>query len=41
MYLAGVKVGSDDGTKEPAFDVAGMVGYRYRALSVGMFEVVV
>jgi hypothetical protein len=32
---------SDNCTKEPAFDVAGMVGDRYRALSVGVFEVVV
>ena len=30
----------DDFTKEPAFDVAGMVGYGYGARSVGVLEVV-
>jgi hypothetical protein len=31
----------DDFTKEPALDVAGVIGYRHRALSIGMLEVVV
>jgi hypothetical protein len=40
-FLNGHACLSDNGTKEPAFDVAGMIGDRYRALSVGMLVVVV
>ena len=40
-FLNGHACLSDNGTKEPTLEVAGMIGDRYRALSVGMLEVVV